>query len=142
MKKILFAMALAVAFVACNHNEPTDTKKDGTDTIPLHQPTDSTWSPVGHIYVYETTYKNSPAPDKYWAWVLNFYDFCFVVEYETPNRDLSYHQDYLRTVDSVIYRLSYPNLLLDLDTGREFVFTDTLHIHTDLWGVIDYRIFK
>lgn len=51
MKKILFAMALAVAFVACNHNEPTDTKKDGTDTIPLHQPTDSTWLPIGHKYV-------------------------------------------------------------------------------------------
>lgn len=140
MKKILFAMVLAVAFVACNHNEPTDTKKDGTDTIPLHQPTDSTWSPVGHIYIYETTYKGSPAPDHYWVWVLNFISRERVLWYETYERDLS--TEHAHPYEETRYKLTYPNLLLYLDTGRELVFTDTLTIHAEIWGNVDYRILR
>lgn len=139
MKKILFAMVLAVAFVACNHNEPTETKKDGTDTIPPHQPTDSTWSPVGHIYVYETTSDISSDPDKFWAWVLDFTVSPFAAWYQTDKRDFSYNGCVGR--EDATYKLNYPDLVLNIDFGRNLKFIDTTTIDASIWG-FNYTIFK
>lgn len=108
MKRIIFIMAAALCLAACNQNEPTDTKKGG-DTTSLHQPSDpATWSPSGHVYVYETTWENSTDADHYWAYVFNFYSEDSCVKYETPNRDLTYHEISMRTVDSSRYEMHYP----------------------------------
>lgn len=143
MKNHIFSIILAAvccAFVACNQNTPDDTKKGG-DTTSLHQPSDpATWSPAGHIYVYETTWENSPASDNYWVWVLDFISNDSVIWYETYERDLSTKN--AQPCERTTYEIVYPKLLLHLDTGRELTFTDTLTIHADIWGGFDYTILR
>lgn len=109
MKRIIFIMAAAMSLVACNQNTPDDTKKGG-DTQ-TNQPADpSTWSPVGKMYVCDSTWKDSPADDKYWGWVFHFITKDSVVKYETPNRDLSYSEFSMNTIDSIRYEISYPTI--------------------------------
>ena len=109
MKRIIFIMAAALSLVACNQNTPDDTKKGGDTPTSLNQPSDpASWSPEGHIYIYETTWDDSPAADHYWAYVFNFYSEDSCVKYETPNRDLTYHEISMRTVDSSRYDMHYP----------------------------------
>lgn len=144
MKRIIFIIAAALCLAACSQNEPTDTKKGG-DTTSLHQPSDpATWSPAGHVYVYETTWENSPAADHYWAWVIKFYSGREVVEYETPNRNLSYHQDFLHTVDSTSYYTEYPILKYNSPAVLgyiDMVFNDTLSLY---WKAnnVTYSMFR
>ena len=144
MKRIIFIMASALCLAACNQNEPTDTKKGG-DTTSLYQPSDpSTWSPSGHVYVYETTWENSTAADHYWAWVIKFYSGREVVEYETPNRNLSYHPDFLHTVDSTSYYTEYPILKYNSPAVLgyiDMVFNDTLSLY---WKAnnVTYSMFR
>ena len=138
---LICAMALALCFASCNQNEPTDTKKGGDTPTSQHQPSNpATWSPAGHIYIYETTWENSPAKDKYWVWVLDFISKDSVIWYETHERNLS--TEYARPCEKTTYELTYPKLILHLDTGRELTFTDTTTIHVPIWGVFDYTIFK
>lgn len=88
------------------------TPQTTVEEIPDHQPANpKTWSPAGKIYVCHDTYENSPAEDKYWALVLNFFTEDSVVKYQTPNRDISYHADYMRLVDSTRYDMDYPNII-------------------------------
>lgn len=132
--------AFSMAFVACNQNTPDDTKKGGDTPTSQHQPSDpATWSPAGHIYIYETTYKNSSAPDKYWVWVLDFFGGDSVIWYETDHRDLTYNGSpaYERTT----YELNYPKLLLHIDTGREVTFIDTTTIDASWWDIV-YEILR
>lgn len=131
--------AAAITFTSCNQNTP-DTKKGG-DSTTSHQPANpATWSPAGHVYVYETTWENSPAADKYWVWVLDFISKDSVIWYETYERDLSTKN--AQPCERTKYDMNYPKLNLHLDTGRELTFIDTTTIHAPIWGVFDYTIFK
>lgn len=126
--------ALCLLLVSCE-------KKDPVDPAKLNQPEDpATWSPAGHIYIYETTWEESPASDKYYVWVLDFISNDSVLWYETYERDLSTDnaQPYKRTT----YTLSYPKLNLNLDTGRELTFIDTTTIYAKIWGGFNYTIFR
>lgn len=148
MKPSYFILALlcafSMAFVSCENNDP-DTKKGGDDTTSQHQPANpAMWSPAGHIYIYETTWENSPAADHYWVWVINFYSDGEVVEYETPNRDLSYHLDYLNTIDSTSYYTEYPILKYNSPAVLgyiDMVFSDTLSLY---WKAnnVTYSMFR
>lgn len=97
MKRYIFLFALcALALLGCEDNtKQANTNNDKEEnTIPYW------WSPAGHIYISETTLEDSPADDNYWVFVLNFFSKDSIVKYETPNRDLSYHEDFLQLVDS------------------------------------------
>ena len=131
MKRIIFLMAAALSLVACNQNTPDDTKKGGDTPTSQHQPSDpATWSPVGHVYVYETTWENSPASDHYWVWVLDFISKDSVMVYQTPNRDLSYHSDFMHLVEPNSYIIEYPKLTRYYLTteARYLEFNDTTTI--------------
>ena len=121
--------------VSCEQNDP----KRGGDSS-LNQPSDpATWSPKGHVYVYETTWENSPAADHYWVWVLDFISKDSCVWYETELRDLTYNGSpaYERTS----YKVNYPKLTLNMDGGRVLNFTDTTTIDASIWDVV-YTILK
>lgn len=129
-KLIVPLFALCLLFASCEPSEPSR----GGDTTTSHQPSNpSAWSPVGKTYICETTWENSPASDRYWAWVIKFYSEGEVVEYETPNRDLSYHPDYLHIIDSTIYTINYPTLTYYSLAGGTvpMVFKDTLTLRFD-----------
>ena len=139
-KKCIFLAAFLCCIVACNTNTPDDPKR-GDNGASQNQPANpATWSPAGHIYVYETTWENSPAADHYWVWVLDFISKDSVIWYETYERDLSTKN--AQPCERTTYRRTYPKLLLNLDTGRELTFTDTLTIRADIWGGFDYTIFR
>lgn len=100
---MIFLLA-ALALGAC-------TPQTTVDDVPDHQPANpKTWSPAGKIYVCHDTYENSPAEDKYWAWVLNFFTEDSLVRYETPNRDLSYHDFTAHIIDSLRISVDYPTI--------------------------------
>lgn len=137
MKQLFFIALAALLFASCESNEPS---KRGGDNTSLNQPSDpASWSPVGHVYVYETTWENSPASDHYWVWVLDFISKDSCVWYETELRDLTYNGSpaYERTS----YKVNYPKLTLNMDGGRVLNFTDTTTIDASIWDVV-YTILK
>lgn len=148
MKPSYFSFALLcaflIAFVSCEKNDP-DTKKGGDDTTSQHQPSNpASWSPQGHVYIYETTWENSPASDKYWVWVLNFYSKDRCVKYETPNRNLTYHECSMQTVDTLQYSVEYPHLFLYVwgskDNPLDFKDTITLVRSNENWDYPTYTL--
>lgn len=134
MKRYIFLFALcALALVGCEDNtKQADTNNDKEEnTIPYW------WSPAGHIYISETTWENSPADDKYWVFVLNFFSNDSIVKYQTPNRDLSYHEDFLPLVDSTRWVRKDKNTILyySLAGGTsEMLIIDTSTIY---WESLD-----
>lgn len=134
MKRIIFIMAAALSLVACNQNTPDDTKKGG-DTQTNQPANPSTWSPVGKMYVCDTTWSKSPASDKYWAWVLDFFSKDSAVWYETELRDLTYNGS--MAYERVSYDIDYPNLTLHFHANedRPLVFKDTTVLRSDWWDV-------
>lgn len=96
-RKSLFIISL-VCFLFCG----CSTKEQ--EPIETHQPQfPRSWSPMGKVYVCETTWENSPSVGHYWAFVLDFFSTDRVVRYETPNKDLTYHDDFLNTIDTLFY---------------------------------------
>ncbi|MGM9838054.1 MAG: hypothetical protein ACI30A_06170 [Paludibacteraceae bacterium] len=140
MKKLLFLLSIIFALVACEDRNARELTTDTDST--LNQPADpATWSPAGKVYVYHHTYDKSPAEDKYWAWVLDFFSEDSLVRYETPNRDLSYSDFSSHTIDSIRYSLSYPTI--SYENGGyiiTLVYKDTLTI-IDKSNEISYSIF-
>lgn len=119
--------------VSCEQNDP----KRGGDSS-LNQPSDpASWSPVGKTYVCDTVWQNSPAEDKYWGWVIHFFSKDSCVKYETPNRDLTYHECALQTIDSSRYDMHYPTADYYSTVGGtvDFQFKDTTQIFVPASGV-------
>ena len=65
-------------------------------------------SPAGKVFVYETTWENSPAADRYWVYVLDFVSTDSVVALQTPNRDFTPHSDFMQCVSRNTYKV-FPN---------------------------------
>lgn len=130
MKTVSLVAATVLAltvFASCNQNEPKPKEE-------INQPSNPyTWSPVGKTYIFETTWDGSPSPGHYWVWVIKFYSQREVVEYETPNKDLSYHEDYLHTIDSTYYSVHYPTIEYHSPAGgiSPMIFIDTTTIQWD-----------
>ncbi len=124
LTKTLILIA-ALALGAC-------TPQTTVDDVPDHQPANpKTWSPAGKVYVCHDTYENSPAEDKYWAWVLNFINDDSIVMFETPNRDLSYNEQAYCVVfpDGASYTLDYPNVTIKSGADYRYcTFVDTTKI--------------
>lgn len=142
MKPSYFILALlcafSMAFVSCENNDP-DTKKGGDDTTSQHQPANpATWSPAGHVYVYETTWENSPAADHYWAHVADFFSKDSVFFYQTHNRDIFSESDYTAT-SKASYTMNYPKVVCKFPNVYYYQFKDTL---TFVESGHDYLIFK
>ena len=134
-KQLCPLFALCMLFASCEPSEPSR----GGDSS-LNQPSDpASWSPEGHVYVYETTWDESPAADHYWVWVLDFISKDSCVWYETELRDLTYNGSpaYERTS----YKVNYPKLTLNMDGGRVLNFTDTTTIDASIWDVV-YTILR
>lgn len=135
MKRLsVVAMCLAMLFVfaACEKDEHK--LEDNTEK---HQPAHpSSWSPSGHVYVYETTWEGSHATDNYWVWVLDFFGKDSVVKYQTPNRDLTYSTAHMYLVDSTKYEMDYPTIIYHSLAGGTSPITikDTLTLY---WKAID-----
>ncbi len=140
MKKYIFLLLfLPLVVVGCKSNDPDEN---------LNQPTDpSAFSVTGKIYISETTYEKSPAEDKYWVDVLYFFSSDSCIAYQTPNRDLTYHNDFLHLVAPCSYTLSYPDLTLLFTYGsakeyRYLTFTDTTTIDAKVWDKTYHLTFK
>lgn len=135
MKRYIFLFALcALALVGCEDNtKQANTNNDKEEnTIPYW------WSPAGHIYISETTWENSPADDRYWVWVLDFFSNDSVVKYQTPNRDFTYHDDFMGLVDSTRWERKDNSTILyyTLSNGSasEMLIIDTTTIY---WKSMD-----
>lgn len=128
MKKICLLMFAIALLAGCSEN---GVDKNGWE---------KTWYPAHKIFVSETTYEKSPTQDNYWAFVLNFYDPTHVVKYQTPNRDLTYHKNYMNLVDTMTYSYSYPTIYCKYaDVSLGVVEINVTNSQTlDLYGYTTY----
>lgn len=139
-KSFLLPLLLMLALVGCEDNtKQADTNNDKEEnTIPYW------WSPAGHIYISETTWENSPADDKYWVWVLDFFSKDSALWYETDLRSLEYNG--CPAYERVGYDFIFPNKLIlyfspNKSEERVLFFNDTTSIDASIWD-ITYTIFK
>lgn len=134
MKKILLSVVLITSalFIACNKNEPTDTKKGGDNTTSQHQPSDpATWSPAGKRYAY--TYEDEGTHE-----VLEFVSKDSIYIYDTPNSDYTFNEGVNPATNMGYnfskshYSIEYPNLFIGT-SRREMTFNDTTSIYYPAW---------
>lgn len=133
MKRSIFLFALcALALLGCEDKQPYVNTDKEDNSIPYW------WSPAGHIYIYEQTWEGSPADDRYWVWVLDFFSNDSVVKYQTPNRDFTYHDDFMGLVDSTRWERKDNSTILyyTLSNGSasEMLIIDTTTIY---WKSMD-----
>ncbi len=128
MKRIIFIMAAALGLVACNQNEPDDTKKGGDTPTSQHQPSDpATWSPVGKRYVRDRSAEKVNGNDY-------FYE---VVWFNSGDSAIWYNSivaDYTQMNETYpcAYVIEYPNATLtffDMNHDK-YYFTDTLTFYS------------
>lgn len=96
------------------------TPQTTVEEVPNHQPKDpSTFSLVGKTYISEMEIDG-----EYWAYGYKFLSEYAGIRFQTPNKDLTFHEDYMNLVEDFTYKLDYPNL----QTGKLgfSIFSDTL----------------
>ena len=109
---LLFALFTCI-LMAC-------TPQTTVDDVPDHQPANpKTWSPAGKTYISEMEIDG-----EYWAYGYKFLSEYAGIRFQTPNKDLTFHEDYMNLVEDFTYKLDYPNL----QTGKLgfSIFSDTL----------------
>ena len=109
---MIFLLA-ALALGAC-------TPQTTVEEVPNHQPKDqSTFSLVGKTYISEMEIDG-----EYCAYGYKFLSEYAGIRFQTPNKDLTFHEDYMNLVEDFTYKLDYPNL----QTGKLCfsIFSDTL----------------